>query len=534
MNEVAQFAVPLMSTPSQLLEERTLVARIMPWAVPIVHEGQQIVFDRDSIIYDPDRVVPLVVDHGSEAGARIGRLESIESTPDGLYGTFTISETQLGLEIHRLLLDGVIDEVSAGVSLTLANEYVDAVGIRHRFGTLDHVAIVGRGAFGKAGARVLAVHAEGANTAMDATPIPAAPAAPAADAAPTLELASEAQLEQYAARIGSLEKLVAQLSVPGAVNEIPRQEFASIKDFVLTLGDAQRGDPSARERIEKYALADDTTTTAVGLVPDYQSSEVISIIDTERWFVDTIPSDPIGSHGMSVVYPEVKVKPTVDSQAAEKTEVESTAMDIDPKTVDLTTYAGASDVSRQLIERSQPSFVDVLFREYASAYAQKTDGAAIAAAVAAVTASAVLADLGASAAATKAAFNAAQTAIITAVRRPATHWLLGSTRWEQLNDLVDSTGRPLLVFPEDGPGNADGVIGQMSGKYRGVTAYLDPNAPATTALLYNKDRFAATLESDPIQLQAEVVSLLGFEMGVYGLFATVVKHIGGGYKLTAA
>jgi HK97 family phage major capsid protein len=534
--ELAQFAIPLPVDGALANGSRSLVARIMPWGVSIVHEGQEIVFDRDSITYDASRVVPLVVDHGSGVHQRIGRLERIASRPDGLYGTFTISETQLGLEVHQLLLDKVIDEVSAGVALTPSREYVDAGGIRHRFGILDHVAVVGRGAFGKAGARVLAVHAETeGNMNPNESPEPSSTPTGGAPEPAKLVTASPADVAIYEERVGNLERLVAQLSVPGAVDEKPKRgEFANIREFVLTLGDAQRGNQRARERIEAYALADDTTTTAVGVVPDYQSNEVITIIDEERPFVESLPSDPIGDHGMSVVYPQVVTKPTVDVQSAEKTEVESTAMDIDPKSVDLVTYAGASDVARQLIERSQPSFVDILFREYASAYAQKTDAAAIASALSAVTATAVLADLGASAAATQAAFNVAQAAIIAAVRRPATHWCLGATRWGEINDLVDSTGRPLLVFPEDGPSNAAGTLGQMSGKYRGVTVYLDPNAPATTALLYNADRFAATLESDPVQLQAEVVSLLGFEMGVYGLFATVVKHIGGGYKLTAS
>lgn len=513
-------------------------ALVMPWGVEVVHQGERIMYDVDSVTVDPERTVPLSIDHGDGVLTRIGLLSGFTSKPDGLYADFSISDTTAGRDTRQLLLDGVLDEVSAGVALNLGAEYSDAFGIRHRFGVLDHVSVVGRGAFGKAGARVLAVHSQGVT--MDPVQNPATPAAPADPATPIAHVAAHGEdpvpvVAQYASaeEVERLQRAVAALTIPGAVSN-PVHEFKSTQEFVLTLAAADRGDRNAQARIAEYALADDTTTTAVGVVPDYHSNDVISIIDTERPFIQSIPNDPIGSEGMSVVYPEVKVKPTVDVQAAEKTEVDSTAMDIDPKSVALSTIAGASDVSRQLIERSQPSFVDMLFREYASAYAQKSEGLAIAAAVTGAGGTAVLADLGASASATRAAFNLANKTVITGVRQPITHVACGVDRWEQINNLEDTTGRPLLVFPEDGPSNADGQITEgMAGRYRGATWFLAPDAPAATCLLYNRNRFAAVLESAPVQLQAEVVSLLGMDLGVYGLFAAIVKYAAGGYTLTA-
>lgn len=532
----APTAAPTADTPAV----PGISALVMPWGAEVVHQGERIVYDRDSVTVEPGRTVPLSIDHGDGVLTRIGLLSRFLSTDDGLYADFTISDTTAGRDTRQLLLDGVLDEVSAGVALNLGAEYVDDFGVRHRFGVLDHVSVVGRGAFGKAGARVLAVHSQGDSmdpvTNSDPAATPAAtPAAPAAPAAPVANHADPAPVAEYASaeEVARLQRAVAALSIPGATNE--RVEvFKDTKDFVMTLCAARDGNAAAAAKIAEYALADDTTTTAVGVVPDYHSSDVISILDTNRPFIQSIPKDPIGSSGMAVVYPEVKVKPTVDTQATEKTEVDSTAMDIDPKSVSLTTIAGASDVSRQLIERSQPSFVDMLFREYASAYAQKTEAVAIAAAVAGAGGTAVLADLGASASATRAAFNAANKAVITGVRRPITHVACGVDRWEQINNLEDSTGRPLLVFPEDGPSNADGRITEaMAGRYRGATWFLAPDAAAATCLMYNRDHFAAVLESSPVQLQAEVVSLLGMDLGVYGLFAALVKYAAGGYTLTA-
>ena len=198
-------------------------------------------------------------------------------------------------------------------------------------------------------------------------------------------------------------------------------------------------------------LADDTTTTAAGLVPDYLCSDIIGLINNSRPFVDSIASDPIGPYGMSVVYPKVVQRPDVNVQATEKTQVTSQAMDIDPITVDLITYAGASDVSLQLVERSQPSFLDRLFAELAGMYAERTDAAAAAAVVTAVDAlttnEAVVADLGASASATWAAFATAAGVIAAAVKRPADTVWLGTTRFTQMMKLVDSGVGPWSYPP---------------------------------------------------------------------------------------
>lgn len=526
MDTLELFALPLDGTDSGSVvaeddNRRRVHMRLIPWNVPISHKGQLIQFDRGSVEIPAGALIPLTLDHGNGALERIGRFEQFEDREDGLYAVAVLADTTVGRDALTLLLDGLLDEVSAGVRIDPAGEYIDAAGIRHRSGALDHGSLVASGAFGRGG-RVLAVHNDDTKGTdkMDKTDDTSAP---------------DTKVETFATRddIDRLETLVAQLQIPGANQERPRL-FSDMRDFVLTLAAAAGGDGEARHRLEEYALASDTTTSAAGIVPDYQSREVIQIVDTERPFVGSIPSDPIGDHGMSAAYPKVTQSPTVDAQSAENAEVDSTQMTVTAATVDFVTYAGASKVARQLIERSQPSFVDAMFREYAAAYAQKTEAAAIAAAIAGATGTAVLADLGASASATRAAINTADAALIAAVRRPATHIAVGSTRWAQLNNLVDSTGRPLLVFPEDGPRNADGTLSAMTAKYRGKTVLLAPDAGATDCLLYVANRFAATLESDPVQPRAEIVSTASVELGVYGLFALIVKHAGGGYTLTAS
>jgi len=269
------------------------------------------------------------------------------------------------------------------------------------------------------------------------------------ETAPVVEVFDDSELKAEIVRLSE--------QIDTFENEVVEEPalFSGIGDYAVTMAKAAQGDDDAKHKMEQFADAN-TTTTGAGVVPDFLSSEYLSIIASSRAFLGNIPSDPIGNAGMSVVYPKKTSGPSVAVQASEFDAPSSTAMPIGTISVDLLTYAGANSVSQQLIARSQPAFVDILFRELAGQYAQVTDAASIATAVAGAGDTAVLADLGADAGATFAAFQLANTAIIAGVREPADTVFLAPDRWAQLNSLVDTDGRPLLVFGANGPMNAQG------------------------------------------------------------------------------
>ena len=496
--------------------------RLLPFGEVITYQGDRIQFDAGSIGLDGS--VPLTVDHGKGAVDRIGLLQAREES-DALYAELTISDTQLGRDVYQLMVDGVITDVSAGV-LVDAEPNRDKDGVAHRKGDLDHGSIVARGAFGEAGSKVLAVHSE--EEAMAEKEKEKEVVEAKVDPAPAPELI---KLE---GEVDGLRKLIHEMSLPGSKRE-PKPEFANLQDFVVTARRAtELNDGEAQKRMADFALADDTTTTAAGVIPQFLTDEIISIIDTTRPYIASVPNDPIGTAGMVVSYPRVTQKPVVDVQATEKTEVASQATTIDTLDVPLLTYAGASDVALQLIERSDPSFVDILFREYADVYAGKTETDATAAAVAGVGDTAVLADLGADGAATWAAVAAASGAVALGVRRPADTLLLDVSRWTELLSLVDTNGRPVIVFPPNGPNNAagTGALSTFNGQYGGLDIVVSADAAAGTCVIYNRGRSNATVEESPQRLSAIEVSLLGVNMGIWSLFAHVVKYPDGSSSLT--
>lgn len=517
-------------------------ARLVPWGevAHVAGVGQERFMPGSMRI--PDSVVPLSIDHGNGALELIGKLIGTENRTDGLYGHFDISATPEGLKTYTLLRDGVLSSVSAGFTGAKSTRDPQGARVIHS-AELDHVAVVQKGAY--PGARVVSVRskegrmADQTDTANQATNDEQAdqPAAAAAvevrEAAPPADVVTRDQYQATEDRVRSLEALVETLQ-SGTQQSKPRVSLGRAAELVILeqrnkLTPAEHG-----ELVELRALALDTTTTAAGLVPDFYSSEVISIVDTQRPFVSALDSDPIGASGMNLVYPEVVQKPTVAKQSAEHGEPSSTIFDIDPKTVGIDTFAGANDVAVQVIDRSTPSFLDAYYRELAGIYAQETEQEAETVVLGATgILTSVLADFGASASATISALTSAAVNIAKNVKRMPTHLWMSPDRWGQLAELADSTGRPLFVWGDNGPQNAIGQtnLASMAGQVAGLQLRMVPNFGTNTALL-GWSGAAATAEEDPLRVQALQVNTLSWELGVYGYFATVVKHAKGFHSFT--
>lgn len=522
-----EFAIAMDVSP----EAGSAWARILPWDSPIPYGGERVSFARGSV--EIPEGVSVSVDHGRGVMDTIGVLSEYEDRADGLYGLLTFADTILAQEVRSLLSLGAVTDVSAGVDILSANRGRD--GITRQTGRLDHVAVVREGAFGNAGAgsKVLAVHSrEGSMENVEA------PAVEQTENAPTLEPVSMAE---YTREVAELRKTVAEMAVPGTVDEDSRQEFSSLRDFMLTQLDAARGDRDAQRKIadhaermrQEFVLADDTTTSAAGLVPDHYSSKIIGLIDNMRPGLDPFQRDDIGTHGMTVKYPRRLQKPAVGVQSAEKTEVASQATTFDFLDVPLATYSGASDVSMQLVTRSAPSFLTRLYEELAGVYAEQTGDAFADALIAAASAGAVIADLSADAAATWAGISGAAGTVAINTKRPATHLIVSVDKWAEILALAETTGRPMLNVPGSPGGEDQGnaSFSSFSFSYGGLIGVVDIHAPAGTVVVA-WDGAAAYLEQEKQEMRAIQVDLLGWDIGVYGLFAPVVKYPGGLVKIT--
>ena len=86
---------------------------------------------------------------------------------------------------------------------------------------------------------------------------------------------------------------------------------------------------------------------------------------------------------MQIIYPRIVTRPTVGEQMTQKSEVTSTNVATDTATANVRTFAGAGDISLQLLRRSSPSFLSFYLDLLAEAYAKGTNAAGLAALLAA-------------------------------------------------------------------------------------------------------------------------------------------------------
>ena len=320
--------------------------------------------------------------------------------------------------------------------------------------------------------------------------------------------------------------------------------FENMKAFVLNARDAAKGDQAAIElqhksdayELENFVMSADTTTTSAGLVPDQLSKQIIGLLEGSRPTVDAFGKIPAGDYGMNVVLPKVNTKAVVAAQSSEFDQPNSTQMAIGTSTYALETYAGANRVSMQLVERSDPSFVDRLFAELISSYQTVTDAAYNAALVAGVgTNTAIVADLSTSASATYAAILAGIGAIGGDIKRSANLIIVGTTRWTQLMGLLDSEDRPLVtaLTPVNAQGTGTGDMWRF--QYApGLVGIHDPHAVGTTCLIAWSGA-AASIETSPARLSVTAVDTLSMDFGIWGLFTDAILYggnVGGLYTIT--
>lgn len=167
------------------------------------------------------------------------------------------------------------------------------------------------------------------------------------------------------------------------------REFPDPGHYAATLHRALvRHDKDAIAKIEKAgellrATAHQTTADNPGLIPRPIVGPVVDRLRNMRPFVQSVGVEAAPAPKFD--RPKVTQHVDVDVQAAEKTETASQQMKVDPVAVNLATYAGHLNISKQDIRWSQPSILNLVFSSFGRVYARRTDRAACAAFVTAVT-----------------------------------------------------------------------------------------------------------------------------------------------------
>lgn len=299
-------------------------------------------------------------------------------------------------------------------------------------------------------------------------------------------------------------------------------EYRSAGAWALESYKAHLGDREARERLEIFyrTAAHQTTADNLGVVPDPIVGGVINFIDAARPLVSLVGPQQMPSstwHRPRVTQStKVAAQGSAGAAADEKKELQSQKMTITRLNATAVTYGGYVNVSRQDIDFSQPSILDLIINDLAAQYAIETE-AAFAAALLTTQTTAV--DYTADAAGVAAALWDAAGAAYTAVRGQGTLVLAVAP------DVLSTFGplfAPVNPLNAQSTGFSAGSFGQgVMGNISGIRTVMSSGLTAGSAVVFStaaiecwEQRFGTLQVTEP--------SVLGVQVAYAGAFTPLV------------
>jgi HK97 family phage prohead protease len=438
----------------------------------------------------------------------IGRMTAAETRADGIYATFKLSRSTGGNDALIMAQENLVTGLSIGAEILSSKPSKDG----HTVVTsarIKEVSLVTVPAF--ASSEILEIAAE------EVIPVEENPQTES-------ETAVENTPETVAAPVEAAAVEAARPTVTAMYYTNPRLNLnVTAGEYAKAQLNASRGDADARELMAALQVA--TVAENTGMVPPTYLKDVIGIIDSSRPFIDSIERAALPASGMKIFTPKLGTQATV-ALTAEAAEFSSTDTTVTFQEDNVVKFAGAGKLDVELVDRSDPSFLDLYLRELAASYAQKTD--AYAANIAAQNSAG-------STGSTVYKSIADGIADSFGVMRQTPNRLLVATSGG-VNDIdfagllgaVDSTGRPL--YAAAAPQNANGLISQGStaGTVAGLSLVVDPNytgndAGSKYALVYPSMAMRFH-ESGTLQIRANVVANGQLEIGIYGYVAVVNRY----------
>jgi len=498
--------------------KREITGRVVTWGEKGYTSAGETVFEPNSIEFG--KKTKLLLEH--ERTKPLGTLKSYEITDQGIDAVFHVAKTSAGEDALVEASTGLRDGFSVGVKV---DAWDNKDGVMHiSAAKLIEVSLV-------------------TDPAIDSARVSDVAASENTEEVPTEEipltegegLVSETVSEATVTEAVEASKPAATVSASAPVAYTsPRVNLdVTAGQYAMAQIHASRGDADARDLVAALQVA--TVAENTGMVPPNYLRDVIGVINESRPFIDSIERAPLPQTGMKIFTPKLGTKATV-ALTAEGAEFSSTDTSVTFQEDTVVKFAGAGIIDVELLDRSEPGFLDLYLRELAESYAIKTD--AYAAQIAAQNATQ-------SSAATIYASIAKGIADSYGVMRSTPNRLLvANTGGEDGIDFagllaaVDSTGRPL--YAAAAPTNANGLVsqGSTSGTVAGLGLVVDANytgddANAKHALVYpsNAMRFH---ESNKIELRANVVANGQVEIGLYAYVAVVNRYPAAFRKLNVA
>ncbi len=288
------------------------------------------------------------------------------ATEQGIDATFKIAETTAGNDALVEAATGLRDGFSVGVKVN-AHDFVDGILVVAK-GSLDEVSLVSDPAIDSA--RVSSVAASETETdeteSTDENSDPTNEETEETNPTTEGEQVSDTTVPESAAA----ETVEASKHVPMAYTA-PRSPIVDKVSYLqYSLKASVLHDEDARQYVK---AADNTTSTAPGMVPTPQSRTVINALaNADRGMIDALSREALSATGMTFELPKVTAVPTV-TNIAENGAITESNLSATYISVPVQSFKGRAISTIELIDRSDPSYLTALLQNLEFAYAKVTD-----------------------------------------------------------------------------------------------------------------------------------------------------------------
>ncbi len=492
---------------------------------------------------DPD-IVTLNVDHNREEP--VGRATELTETAGGIVGTFKIAQTEEG--------DQLLAEIADGTRAKLSAEVKNVV-IRARkavSGSLFGAAVVAQGAFPSAA--LLAEFAEDTD--------------PEEEGEQVEDTTLEAEVLDVLPTVDGTEEIIVDEEPEEVIVSVVDPETGTAEEVVFVpeteatpdnQGDNPMGAASAPETLQahKAAPASQGLATVVNhlseaaksgsrsLFAEIAQREDAKAVTSLFAALEDITFDGSGSVGVNTAQPQWlgelwggrtyerkyipligsgaltaltmeawkwNAKPSVAAWTGNKTAVPSNEPSTTPVTVSGQRYAGAHDWAREFRDFGRTDVIESALRAMTESYAKVTDIATIDALIAGAT------DVEAGTATTQVAWNRIMDGVEAIIDTAVPTFAVVAS--DLYRELVMTTSNDSLAY-------LNASLGLEAGTAAGFSIIPSSELEAGTVLVGAREAAVSyELGGSPIRVEAEAISVGGFDIGLFGYHAINVVNAG--------
>jgi HK97 family phage major capsid protein len=449
----------------------------------------------------------------------LGKATQFTEQEDGVYASFKVSRSNRGTEALILAEEGLQSGLSVGVEVIKSKQKGNVMFVSAA--KLLEVSLVTEPAFKSA--QVIDVAAEDTPEAVE-------------EIQPTeSETAVENTPETVAAPVEAAAVEAARPVVTATTFVRERVAPITSAQYLEANIKAALGDDEARRVVR---AADDSTSTNTGLTLAPHLNTFITDTFTGRPAFEAATRQALLPEGMSFTVPRLytnadpaNTAPTV-ADTNEGIAPSETGMTSSFDTVNVNKFSGLQRVTFELVDRSQPAFMELMMIELRKAYEKATDTALLQAFVDSGT---VASPTAATAAGLQSFISVEGAAAYKGTGGDFANKLVASTdQWAAITGYADTTGRA-LYSAQGATYNAAGaaVATSVRGNVLGTDLIVDHNLGA--GVIDNSAFLVAPSsvycwESPQTQLRVNVLTTGEIEINLYGYLAINLAKSGKGVR----